>query len=149
MLSHFMGGLWTKMFPVISLHTHELPINESLIRKTLCWYSFENSSLHMSMHIKLYKWPTQTSHTNARSGAGATGWHTPSPAPKGQLHGRKLYTLLNHDTVTSLTGSKFYVLLVWLASLSWGMWIAVLGIQCWNKHSDYVQLLDQITSRLY
>ena len=64
-LSLFKGRCWVNMRPAISSRTFELLKNESLIRKViiLCWYS-GNSSLRMSIHIKLYKQPTHTSPSN-------------------------------------------------------------------------------------
>lgn len=54
-----------KWGPAISSGTFLLLKNESLIRKAVTLHGYSgNSSSHMSMHIKSYKQPTHTSHSN-------------------------------------------------------------------------------------
>lgn len=88
----------------ISLCTSELPKSESLIRKVqaLCWYS-GNSSLYISMHIKLHKQPTHTLCSNKwEAKAGTTSWRTHLAWPNSQLYNNKLPTISNHHKVMSL-----------------------------------------------
>lgn len=76
-LSHFQRWHWANVsLPSLCVHLNFLK-NESLIRKvlTLHWHS-GNSSLHMPLHIKLYKWPTPASCSNDKLKAGTTSWCT-------------------------------------------------------------------------